>query len=158
MPKVSIIVPVYNSGKYLKTCLDSLVNQTLKDIEIIAVDDCSTDNSLLILMDYAKKYHNIKVYHNRENLGQGASRNRGLDIARGEYIGFVDSDDYIRYTMYEDMYKAAVNNSAPLVSVLLLYVMDDIDLKNDVVLRSEPIVYNPTNVYRQLSFFRKYFI
>ena len=145
MPKVSIIVPVYNSGKYLKTCLDSLVNQTLKDIEIIAVDDCSTDNSLLILMDYAKKYHNIKVYHNRENLGQGASRNRGLDVARGEYIGFVDSDDYIRYTMYEDMYKAAVNNSAPLVSVLLLYVMDDIDLKNDVVLRSEPIVYNPTN-------------
>ena len=145
MPKVSIIVPVYNSGKYLKTCLDSLVNQTLKDIEIIAVDDCSTDNSILILMDYAKKYHNIKVYHNRENLGQGASRNRGLDIARGEYICFVDSDDYIRYTMYEDMYKAAVNNSAPLVSVLLLYVMDDIDLKNDVVLRSEPIVYNPTN-------------
>ncbi len=145
LPKVSIIVPVYNSGKYLKTCLDSLVNQTLKNIEIIAVDDCSTDNSLLILMDYAKKYHNIKVYHNRENLGQGASRNRGLDVARGEYIGFVDSDDYIRYTMYEDMYKAAVNNSAPLVSVLLLYVMDDIDLKNDVVLRSEPIVYNPTN-------------
>ena len=145
MPKVSIIVPVYNSGKYLKTCLDSLVNQTLKDIEIIAVDDCSTDNSLLILMDYAKKYNNIKVYHNRENLGQGASRNRGLDVARGEYIGFVDSDDYIRYTMYEDMYKAAVNNRAPLVSVLLLYVMDDIELKTDVVLRSEPIVYNPTH-------------
>ena len=67
LPKVSIIVPVYNSGKYLKTCLESLVNQTLKDIEIIAIDDCSTDNSLLILEEYAKKDSRIKVYHNEKN-------------------------------------------------------------------------------------------
>ena len=68
MPKVSIIVPVYNSGKYLKTCLDSLVRGTLKDIEIIAIDDCSTDNSLLILEEYAKKHPNIKVYHKNHYL------------------------------------------------------------------------------------------
>ena len=144
MIKVSVIVPVYNNGKYLRTCLDSLVNQTLKDIEIIAVDDNSSDNSLLILMEYAKKYHNIKVYHNRKNLGQGATRNRGLEYAKGEYIGFVDSDDYVRYNMYEDMYKAAIKNNAPLVSTMLLYVTEDLDLKNDVVCRSDPIVYDPT--------------
>ena len=144
MIKVSIIIPVYNSSKYLRTCLDSLINQTLKDIEIIAVDDCSTDNSLLILMEYAKKYHNIKVYHNRNNLGQGATRNKGLEYVRGEYIGFVDSDDYVRYNMYEDMYKAAINNNAPIVSTMLMYVTEDLDLKNDVVCKSNPIVYNPT--------------
>ena len=144
MIKVSIIIPVYNNGKYLRTCLDSLVNQTLKDIEIIAVDDNSSDNSLLILMEYAKKYPNIKVYHNRKNLGQGATRNKGLEYAKGEYIGFVDSDDYVRYNMYEDMYKAAINNNAPLVTTMLLYVTEDLDLKNDVVCKSDPIVYDPT--------------
>ena len=126
MIKVSIIIPVYNNGKYLRTCLDSLVNQTLKDIEIIAVDDNSSDNSLLILMEYAKKYHNIRVYHNRKNLGQGATRNIGLEYAKGEYIGFVDSDDYVRYNMYEDMYKAVLNNNYPeLVTTDILFVKDD---------------------------------
>ena len=73
MPKVSIIVPVYNEEEYLSTCLDSLVKQTLDDIEIITIDDNSTDNSLNILLDYARKYPNIKVYHNEKNIGQGAS-------------------------------------------------------------------------------------
>ena len=91
MPKISIIVPVYNEEEYVSTCLDSLVKQTLDDIEIITIDDNSTDNSLNILLDYARKYPNIKVYHNEKNIGQGASRNRGLKFATGEYIGFVDS-------------------------------------------------------------------
>ena len=126
MPKVSIIVPVYNEEEYVSTCLLSLINQTLDDIEIILIDDNSTDNSLNILLDYAKKYPNIKVYHNEKNIGQGASRNRGLSLATGEYIGFVDSDDYIRNTMYEDMYKAVLNNNYPeVVTTEIMFVKDD---------------------------------
>ena len=126
MPKVSIIVPIYNEEEYVSTCLLSLINQTLDDIEIILIDDNSTDNSLNILLDYAKKYPNIKVYHNEKNLGQGASRNIGLSFATGEYIGFVDSDDYVSYTMYEDMYKAVLNNNYPkLVTTEIMFVKDD---------------------------------
>ena len=133
MPKVSIIVPVYNEEEYVSTCLDSLVKQTLDDIEIIVIDDNSTDNSLSILLDYARKYSNIKVYHNEKNIGQGATRNRGLSLARGEYIGFVDSDDYVSYTMYDDMYKALVNNNYPgVVTTNILFVKDDSFINNNL--------------------------
>lgn len=119
---------------FLKTCLDSLVRGTLKDIEIIAIDDCSTDNSLLILEEYAKKHPNIKVYHNKNNLGQGASRNKGLDVAKGEYIGFVDSDDYISRTMYENMYNIAIETNVPLVLTYIDYVYDDSSLDKTPIL------------------------
>ncbi len=146
MPKISIIVPVYNEEEYVSTCLDSLVKQTLDDIEIITIDDNSTDNSLNILLDYARKYPNIKVYHNEKNIGQGASRNRGLKLATGEYIGFVDSDDYVRSTMYEDMYKALVNNNYPeLVTTEIIFVKDDsyanIDL--EFLARGKEKIINP---------------
>ena len=143
MTKVSIIVPVYNSGKYLKTCLDSIVRGTLKDIEIIAIDDCSTDNSLLILEEYAKKDSRIKVYHNEKNLGQGASRNRGLDVARGEYIGFVDSDDYVSCTMYENMYNIAIETNAPLVITYIDYVYDDSFFNKTPTLLEDVFSFNP---------------
>ena len=100
---VSIIVPVYNVEKYLERCLDSLVNQTLKDIEIILVDDGSTDSSGRICDEYAKKDKRIKVIH-KENGGQCSARNIGLDIAEGQYIGFVDSDDFIKLDMYKILY------------------------------------------------------
>lgn len=113
MPKLSVIVPVYNTSKYLKECLDSLVNQSLKDIEIIAIDDASTDDSLEILEYYAAKYPQIKVYCNKENYGQSITRNLGLELAKGEYIGFVDSDDIIEPIMYETMYNGAKENNFP---------------------------------------------
>ena len=146
MPKISIIVPVYNEEEYVSTCLDSLVKQTLDDIEIITIDDNSTDNSLNILLDYARKYPNIKVYHNEKNIGQGASRNRGLKLATGEYIGFVDRDDYVRSTMYEDMYKALINNNYPeLVTTEIIFVKDDsyanIDL--EFLARGKEKIINP---------------
>ena len=147
MPKVSIIVPVYNEEEYVSTCLDSLINQTLDDIEIILIDDSSTDNSLNILLDYAKKYPNIKVYHNEKNIGQGASRNRGLSLATGEYIGFVDSDDYIRNTMYEDMYKAVLNNNYPeVVTTEIMFVKDDGYANRDLefLARGKEKIINPT--------------
>ena len=146
MPKVSIIVPVYNEEEYVSTCLDSLINQTLDDIEIILIDDNSTDNSLNILLDYARKYPNIRVYHNEKNIGQGASRNRGLSLVTGEYIGFVDSDDYIRNTMYEDMYKAVINNNYPeLVTTEILFVKDDSYANRDLefLARGKEKIINP---------------
>ena len=113
MPKVSVIVPVYNTSRYLKPCLDTLVHQTIDDLEIIAIDDASTDDSLKILKTYAQKYPQLKVYHNDYNLGQSITRNIGLDIAKGEYIGFVDSDDCVEFSMYETMYNGAIKNHYP---------------------------------------------
>lgn len=94
-PKISIIIPVYNVEKYLRECLDSCVNQTLEDIEIICVDDCSPDNSIKILEEYQQKDSRIKILRHETNKNLGAARNTGLANATGEYIWFVDSDDYI---------------------------------------------------------------
>lgn len=109
MAKVSIIVPVYNVEKYLRKCLDSLINQTLKDIEIICVNDGSKDNSPKILEEYAKKDNRIIVI-NQENAGLSVARNSGIDIAKGEYIGFVDSDDWIDLDFFEKLYYSATSN------------------------------------------------
>ncbi len=110
-PKVSIIIPVYNTEEYLKKCLDSVINQTLNDIEIILIDDGSTDNSGKICNEYAEKDKRIKVIH-QENQGQGRVRNEGLKIAKGEYIGFVDSDDWIALDFYEKLYDAAIDKKS----------------------------------------------
>ncbi len=112
--KVSIIVPVYNVEKYLRRCIDSLISQTLKDIEIILVDDGSPDNCGKIIDEYAKQYGNIIVVH-KENGGLSDARNAGLNVATGEYIGFVDPDDYTEPQMYEIMYNSAKENDSDLV-------------------------------------------
>ena len=105
MVKVSVIIPVYNSEKYLNKCLDSLVNQTLRDIEIIIVNDGSTDNSEKIIKCYL---NDSRInYFAQENQGQAAARNRALKLAKGEYISFVDSDDYVDLNMLEELYNAA---------------------------------------------------
>ena len=98
-PVVSVIIPAYNASKTIDRCLKSVLNQTLKEIEVIVINDCSKDDTLKKL----KKYKNIILLDNEKNLGPAGSRNRGLDIARGKYIGFVDSDDYIDERMYEVM-------------------------------------------------------
>lgn len=111
MPKVSIIVPVYNVEKYLSNCIDSILNQIFKDFELILVNDGSTDKSL----DICKHYKNIDnriCIINKENGGLSSARNAGLDIAKGEYIGFVDSDDYIHPQMYEILYNQIIKNKA----------------------------------------------
>ena len=98
---ISIIVPIYNKEKYLKRTLDSILNQTYKNLEIILINDASTDNSLQICENYKKKDKRIIVYNKTKNGGVSAARNTGLEIAKGEYIGFVDADDYIKENMYE---------------------------------------------------------
>lgn len=105
-PRVSVIVPVYNGEKYIERCLYYLISQTIKDIEIIIVNDGSTDNTMTIVEKIAKKDGRIKILE-QENKLQGAARNKGLSIAKGEYIGFCDADDYIDYEYYENLYKAA---------------------------------------------------
>lgn len=112
--KVSVIVPVYNTEKYLRRCLDSLVNQTLSDIEIIIINDGSPDNSQLIIDEYCTNYPFVLGYR-KDNGGLGSARNFGLQLAKGDYIGFVDSDDYVKYDMYEKMYNTAIGKNADLV-------------------------------------------
>ena len=114
MPKVSVIVPIYNTSEYVEKCLDSLVNQTLKDIEIIVVNDGSTDDSAEKIKPYLEKYKNI-VYVEKTNGGLSDSRNAGLEKASGKYVAFVDSDDYVDLTMYETMYEKAESESLDLV-------------------------------------------
>ena len=111
-PKISVIVPIYNVESYLRKCLDSLINQTLNNIEIICVNDCSPDNSLAILEEYAKKDSRIKIISFKKNKGVSVARNKGMEISNGEYIGFVDPDDYVDLDFYEKLYKSAKRKNA----------------------------------------------
>ncbi len=114
VPRISVIVPVYNSKKYLNQCIDSIIAQTLYDIEIICVDDGSNDGSSLILDKYAEKDGRIRVIH-KPNAGYGNSINVGVRAARGKYIGIVESDDYISRNMFEELYVAAIENELDMV-------------------------------------------
>ena len=113
-PLVSVIVPVYNVERYLNRCLNSIISQTFKDIEIICVNDGSTDTSLKILKEYQKIDNRIIVI-NKENEGVSKSRNKGIEVAKGEYIVFVDSDDWINLDMVEYMYNKAKNTDTDIV-------------------------------------------
>lgn len=110
-PLISVIVPVYNVENYMRQCIDSLLNQTLSNIEIILVDDGATDTSPKICDEYARRYSRIKVIH-KLNGGLGSARNAGMKEARGKYIGFVDSDDYVSVKMYETLLDVAETNKA----------------------------------------------
>lgn len=120
---ISIIVPVYNVEKYLNKCLDSLVNQTYKNIEIIVVDDGSTDSSGKIADDYSNKYENVKVIHT-VNCGLSAARNIGLDNASGEFIAFVDSDDWVDSNTFEAVYQMISSNNYDLSAFAMLLEYD----------------------------------
>lgn len=108
---ISIIVPIYKVEKYIHKCIDSLINQTYKNIEIILIEDGSPDNCAKICDEYAEKDKRIKVIH-KENAGLSAARNDGVDICMGEYVTFVDSDDYISYSFCEELLNAIVENNA----------------------------------------------
>lgn len=110
-PKVSVIIPVYNTAPLLSRCLESVINQSMTDIEIICVNDGSTDSSPQILDNWAERDSRIKVIH-QTNGRQGKARNAGMDIAQGEYIGMIDSDDYIPSTYFESLYNAAQRHDA----------------------------------------------
>lgn len=129
MIKVSVIVPVYNTEVYLRKCLDSLVNQTLKEIEIIVVNDGTKDDSQMIIDEYAKKYPGILVPVVQENQGLSSARNTGITIAKGEYLGFVDSDDWVNTEMFEKLYDKASLTQADIVVCDTLFVYDDKEVR-----------------------------
>ena len=107
MPIISVIVPVYNTEKYLSRCIDSILAQTFTDLELILVDDGSTDNSGNICDEYAAKDKRIRVIH-QNNCGQGYARNAGLNVARGDYIGFLDPDDLISKDMFSHLIEMVI--------------------------------------------------
>ncbi|MCM3253617.1 glycosyltransferase family 2 protein [Priestia aryabhattai] len=144
MCRVSIIVPVYNVEKYVGKCLHSLVNQTLKDIEIIIVNDGSTDNSQVIIDDYVKNYGNKLVSLNKKNGGLSDARNFGLKHAKGEYVGFIDSDDWVELNMYEKLYNHCQETNADIIISDFIFEPDNsiihANLKNgvEINLKSNP--------------------
>lgn len=128
--KVSIIVPVYNAENYLKNCLNSLLGQTLKEIEIICVNDGSKDKSLDILHEYSAKDKRIKVISNSINRGQPTSRNKGIMEARGKYIQFVDADDFIEKETTGDLFELAEEKQSDMCYMgMQVHMEDGLDVK-----------------------------
>lgn len=122
--KVSVIIPVFNVENYLGECLDSIINQSLSELEIICINDGSTDNSLNILHDYQKKDNRIRII-NQENHGQGYARNVGLSQVVGDYVYFMDADDYLELTALEELYNLAENKSLDLIIFKLINFHDE---------------------------------
>ncbi|MEI0607953.1 glycosyltransferase family 2 protein [Brachyspira pulli] len=137
MIKVSVIIPVYNVEKYLEKCLDSVINQTLKEIEIICIDDCSSDSSYSILERYSHKDSRIVVLKNEINKGSGRTRNIGINIAKGEYIAFIDSDDFVDSKYLELLYHTGNKFDADLINTESIYFcnendsIEELDLNNN---------------------------
>lgn len=118
-PLVSVIVPVHNVAPYLRNCADSLLRQTLTDIEIIFINDASTDNSYDILKEYAQKDLRVILINNEINIKTAETRNKGIELARGEYVGFVDGDDYVDENFFEELYKIAKEKDADIAKSIV---------------------------------------
>ena len=144
MPKISVIVPVYNVEKYLSQCLNSIIEQTFSDIEIICVNDGSTDNSRKILEQYAQKDSRIKIV-DKKNGGLSSARNAGMKVAQGEYYSFIDSDDWIDETMLEKLYNSMVSLDTD-ISICAVHQYDETNQKID-----------DTNPYYTLGYFDESF-
>jgi glycosyltransferase involved in cell wall biosynthesis len=162
-PKVSIVIPVYNEEKYLNKCLDSVINQTLRNIEIICVNDGSTDSSLEILKEYERSDERMKIL-NQRNLGAGIGRNKGLEVAQGRYIGFIDADDiFVENNALKVMFCAGEEYGCDMVSANIkrvtnnslgdLYYMNNVDTERII----SPAVYG-IPWYFCKSIFRREFL
>ena len=156
MPKVTIIIPVYNVEKYLERCLDSILNQTFNDYEVICVNDCSPDNSAEILNEYAKKYEHIRILSNDKNLGLGRTREKGIKEARSEYIMLIDSDDYVSPDYIETYYNEMENDSN-LDAVIGGYIRD-VDGKKKKYIPIDSVWSSVTYTIACAKMYRKDFI
>lgn len=143
---ISVIIPVYNVEKYIRQCVDSVLNQTINEIEILLIDDGSTDNSGIICDDYGKKEKNIKVFH-KKNGGLSSARNFGINYASGEYISFIDSDDYILPQMLEKLLSMCINTKSKIAACDYYNVYDEkLEKVNETM---------KTYVYSSKEFFKK---
>lgn len=147
-PKISVIVPIYNSEKYLEICLKSIQNQSLKDIEIILIDDGSTDNSGKIADDFSINDSRIKVIH-QKNKGLSCARNFGIKISKGEYISFIDSDDWIEPTMFDELYNIARENFTDIL-VSGVVVEYPIENRSIIYIPNESIFTKEKSVFGEL--------
>lgn len=150
---ISIIVPIYNVEKYLSKCIKSIINQTYKDLEIILVDDGSTDNSGKICDEFAIKDNRIKVIH-KKNAGVSSARNQGLDKANGDYIAFVDSDDYIEKDMYEKMVNVMNKYDVDIVSCNYNHVNEKIE--PFFILDKDEYINNKTELIEKVFQYKNY--
>ncbi len=151
--KISVIVPVYNSEKTIDKCLDSLVNQSLSDIEIIVINDGSTDNCDKIITGYLKKFPSVIKYYHRENKGIGFTRNEGIKKASGKFLGFVDSDDYVEKDMFEKMYNKIISTNADIVVCNYKVIKNgSIDKTIDVNLPLETNLYDQPKILNNIDF------
>ena len=149
-PLISVIIPVYNVENYLNDCLDSVLSQTYKNLEIILVDDGSSDKCPCICDEYAKKDSRIRVIH-KENEGVSVARNLGLDVARGDYIGFVDGDDFISKDFYRALYDNITKHSADISACLYCNVYENIIAKilhDRTLLKSDYVIANRVEALR----------
>jgi glycosyltransferase involved in cell wall biosynthesis len=147
MPKVSIIVPIYNVERYLRNCIESIMAQSLKDIEIILVNDGSIDNCGKICNEYVKNDKRINVIH-KQNGGLSDARNAGIKFAKGDFIGFVDGDDSIDQNMYEVLYNLCIDQNTDISTCLIK--SDNINLKNDFLVESNVKVLDSKNAIHEL--------
>lgn len=148
--KVTIVIPVYNNENYLDRSIQSVLNQTLQDIEIICIDDASTDNSLEVLKKYSKKDNRLKIIHFDENKGPSISRNTGINLANGEFIGFMDSDDYIDKEYFEKLYGYSKDHDI----VVGIFV----NSTNDIKIYAHHEVFTKLEGYVYDSIFRRRFL
>ena len=144
MPTISIIVPIYKVEPYLRRCVDSILDQTFSDFELILVDDGSPDNCGSICEEYAAKDERVKVIH-KPNGGLSSARNAGLNMAQGDYIGFVDSDDYIESNMFEQLFRVAVQSDAQIVQCGVKIVAADLAVEAPIWGKTKPGKYDGTD-------------
>lgn len=150
-PLVSVIIPVYNVENYLKECLDSVLNQTYKNIEVIVINDGSTDKSLHILEDYSSKFNNIKII-DQENSGQSVARNKGLENAKGKYIYFLDSDDYILPDTLKKLIKKLEMNNLDIIRFAARPFSENINKRIDVLEYDFKDYFEEKRVYNKQDF------
>lgn len=139
--KVSFIVPVYNVERYLEKCLESILNQTLKEIEIICINDDSKDKSLEILKEYEEKHNKIKIINKEKNEGVLNARIDGLKIAQGEYVAFIDSDDYIKEDFAEKMYEQAINTNSDITVCAFYRIKSEKDYAAEMTNTKNKVIY-----------------
>lgn len=149
MVKVSVVVPVYNCEDYIERCIKSLLSQSMKEVEVVLVDDGSKDNSLAICQSYAEKHSNVKVKH-IENSGAAVARIEGIKMATGEYIGFVDSDDWVSVNMYQTLYSEAERLGVDIIQCGYEIVDNEITKINDTFDCKKTRVYTAKNALMQL--------
>lgn len=151
--KISVIVPVYNTEKYLKRCLESIINQNFQDIEIIVINDCSTDNSLNLINEYMHLDKRIILINKEKNEGLSSARNSGIKLAKGEYILHIDSDDWIEDNYFEDMYNKAVEANADIV---ISDFYEDFDNGKIFYMKDQEADIETLNVIKNIFLFKAY--